>query len=163
MALSPCDWTCKLGWVAGVLGAPRIAIPLIHLGVHNFAGYPDELAEYRRGLARTAAPAVTASYFAMVPKTAWQCADVKSFGDRPVLVIASSDPRQPEGNETPHDVAVWRAGQRRYFAELASKSTQGMGPVIIAHATHGSMTIGPPGLQTAAAILSFAQGHGLIR
>jgi pimeloyl-ACP methyl ester carboxylesterase len=163
MALSPCDWTCRLGWIAGILGAPRIAIPLIHLGAHGFAGHPDELAEYRQGLARTATPAVTASFFAMVPKTAWQCADVKNFGDRPVLVVASSDPRQPEGSETPHDVTVWTVGQRRYFADLARKSSRGKGPVIVPHSTHGSMTIGPAGLQTAAAILSFAQEQGLLR
>lgn len=163
MALSPCDATCKAGWVAGVLGVPRIVIPLINLGAHSFAGAPDELAEYRRGLARTSNPAVTASFFAMVPKTAYQCADIRSFGDVPVLLIASSDPREPEGKETPHDVAVWTVGQRQYFAELAAMSTRGKGPVVIPHTTHGSMTIGQQGKTTAAAILDFARESGLVR
>lgn len=163
MALSSCDLTCKAGWVAGVLGVPRIMIPLINLGAHSFAGAPDALAEYRRGLSRTGTPAVTASYFAMLPKTAYQCAGIESFGDTPVLLIASSDPREPEGAETWHDVAVWTVGQRRYFAELAAKSTHGAGPVVIQHTNHGSMTTGPQAPATAAAILAFARDNGLMR
>ena len=141
--------------------ARRGSHPLIHLGAHDFAGIRTSLPSIPwPGEPHPGGDGIVLRNGA---ESRLACTDVKSFGDRPVLVIASSDPRQPEGSETPRDVAVWTAGQRRYFAELARKSTHGTGPVIVPHSTHGSMTVGPAGLQTAALVLSFAQQHGLLR
>jgi hypothetical protein len=162
MALTPCGTGCVLGWIAGVFGAPRIAVPLLGVGHKSMGDQPDVLASYRTGLARTDAPAMAASFLEMVPKTAYQCDDLRSFDALPLLVIASSRPREPDSGESEADLSAWRKRQLAYFKALAAKSTRGAGPVVIANSTHTSMTMGPAAGGTAAAILAFAQKNGLL-
>jgi pimeloyl-ACP methyl ester carboxylesterase len=160
---STCSWMCVLGRTASLFGLPRLALGVVTIGQHSFAGHPEIRTNYRVGLSKDWTPATIATLFDFVPATAFETRDVKNFGDLPVLVVTSSTPREPEGNETPHDVAVWRAGQLRYFATLAAQSTRGKGPVVIPDSNHGSMTLGPPAETTAADIIEFARANGLLR
>jgi hypothetical protein len=142
---------------------PRLVLSFVTLGQHSFAGHPEVRAIYQMGLARDWTPATMVSLFSFVPATALEDRDVKSFGNLPVLVLTSSAPREPESNETPHDVAIWRAGELRYFKALAAESTRGKGPIVIPNSNHGTMTLGPSSATTAADIIAFARENGLLR
>jgi len=77
-----------------------------------------------------------------VPRTAYECLDIHSFGDTPVLVFASTQAREPEGNETTADVRTWQVRQRAYLAGLAARSRRSGGLVLVPNSTHSSMTLG---------------------
>jgi hypothetical protein len=77
-----------------------------------------------------------------VPAIAFEDLDVHSLGDTPVLTVASSLPRDPEGKETVDDVKKWRVGQLAYLASLSAKSAHGEGPIVIPDSSHASMVMG---------------------
>lgn len=140
MAVAECGWQCSLVRAAGQVGLLRLAAQ--RAGSVTFGGNPDVLAEYRAGISRsTAVAGVLASYDAL-PKTAYQCMDVRSFGDTPVLVLSSTELRKPEGKETADDVRRWRVVYMAYLASLSAKSSRGAGPIEIPHSTHSSMVLG---------------------
>jgi len=163
LAVSTCGWMCVAARTASFFGVPRIATSVITLGQKSFAGHPEIRAEYTRGVSNDWTPATIASLFDAVPATAFEDRDVKSFGDLPVLVLTSSRPREPDDGETEQALAVWRAGELKYFASLAAMSTHGSGPVIIPNSNHGTMTLGPGGDIAAADIIAFARENGLVR
>jgi hypothetical protein len=84
-----------------------------------------------------------AATFAALPRTAYECMDVAGFGNVPVLLMNSSEPREPEGRETPADVREWRAEYLAYLAALAAKSAHGVGPIEVPNSSHKSMVLGP--------------------
>jgi pimeloyl-ACP methyl ester carboxylesterase len=163
LAVSTCSWKCAAARGASLLALPRITTSVVTLGVHTFAGHPEIRKDYTVGLSRAWTPATIATLFDFVPATAFEDRDVKTFGDLPVMVLTSQRPRDPDDGETEHDLAVWRAGELKYFATLAAMSTHGKGPVTIPHSNHGTMTLGPPGEVAAADIVTFARENGLLR
>lgn len=136
MALPECALGCWLGRAAGELGVLR---PLAH--GKSFAGVR---AQYVAGANRPSHLATAAMELAAAPRTAWQDRDVASFGDTPVLIFASSHPRQPDSKETPADVARWEVTQRAYLAGLAARSSRSGGLVIVPGSTHATMVLGEP-------------------
>jgi pimeloyl-ACP methyl ester carboxylesterase len=141
MALADCPWSCTTALVAGYLGLGRL-VSLTAPG----KSFPAALKEqYRHGLARPTHFMNALAYLGVVAKTAYQTQDVLSFGDTPVLVLASENPLQDappeESLKAPGAMEAWRASQRAYFASLAAKSTHGAGPVIVANSTHRTIVL----------------------
>ena len=151
MALPACNRFCVAAWVAGGLGIARLGS---HFAGKSFEGGAQ--AQYRAGLARTSSPGTAIAYYGALPKTAWQTMDVQKFGDLPVLMLASSELREPEGKETIQDVITWRKGYLEYLASIAAKSSRGQGPIVIANSTHASMVLRQmPAEQVVSAIEKF--------
>jgi len=140
MAASDCEALCYAAGAAGYLGIPRLASVLLAPGSKNLAGRARD--DYRVGLARPSTLMTSVASLNALPRTAYQDLDVAGFGDTPVLVVASSRPRDPEGKESLRDVETWRQGQLAYFASLAAKSTRGRGPLVVPDSTHASMVMG---------------------
>ena len=142
-----------LASAAGYLGVMRL-VALSAPG-KSFSG--ETRVQYRTGLGRPDTMATSMAYLAALPKTAYQAMDVKSFGETPVLVLASSELRQPEGKETLADVKAWRQGYLAYLASVAAKSSHGIGPVEVPGSSHKSMVLGErQSALTAKAIAEFA-------
>ena len=147
-----------LAGVAGRLGLTRL-MSMIAPG-RSFSGPSNT--QYHMGLARPGGLATEMGYLAALPKTAYECMDVTSFGDLPVLAFASTELREPEGKETPADVVKWRAGYLEHLAALVARSSRGRGPVVIPSSNHKSMVLGESQAATAAAaIAAFARDNGL--
>ncbi|HXO20031.1 MAG TPA: alpha/beta hydrolase [Thermoanaerobaculia bacterium] len=127
-----------LATAAGYLGVTRL-VALSAPG-KSFSG--EARAQYKTGLGRPDTLATSMACLAALPKTAYEIMDVKSLGDTPVLVFYSSEPRQPEGNETAADVKVWHQGYLAYLASLAAMSSQGIGPIEVPGSSHKSMVLG---------------------
>jgi pimeloyl-ACP methyl ester carboxylesterase len=152
MAQSAWGAPCVAAEIAAHLGIARLASSL-H-GSKSFSG--DALAQYRAGIARSSAPAASIAYLISVPKTGYQCMDIQGFGSIPVLVLASSELREPEGKETELDVVEWRKRYVQYLASVAAKSTRGEGPVEIPQSTHSSIVLfEQPAAETTKAIAAF--------
>jgi pimeloyl-ACP methyl ester carboxylesterase len=139
MELPSCNILCVVSGIAGHLGATRIASHLT--GKKSFAGNPLALAQYRAGVSRNSAGRTAAAYLGALPKTAFECMDIQSFDSLPILMLASSELRRPEGKETEQDVITWRDGYRRYLASVAAKSSHGEGPIVIPNSTHSSIVL----------------------
>jgi pimeloyl-ACP methyl ester carboxylesterase len=139
MRAPECGAMCYAGAAAAYAGVVRLAVNLAGAGAKNLS--PEAAAQYRAGLARPSTVMASAEYYTALPKTAYQDLDVKRFGV-PLVIFASTAPRDPEGSETVADVKVWRAGLIRYFASLAAKSPNGAGPVDVPDSTHASMVMG---------------------
>jgi pimeloyl-ACP methyl ester carboxylesterase len=154
MALPACSARCVASKIAGNLGIMRL---LAHaIGAKSFAGDAPALARYRAGIARSSLAGTAAAYLDALPKTAFQCLDVRSFGALPVLTLATSAPRQPEGKETVQDVIAWRQVYLRHLAALAAKSSRGEGPIVIPDSTHASVVLQEkPAAATVRAIEAF--------
>jgi pimeloyl-ACP methyl ester carboxylesterase len=157
MAASDCGATCYAVGAATYLGITRLAARIVTAGRHTLSG--RALSEYRAGLGRPSSTMATAASISVLPKTAYEDLDVHSVGDTPVLTFASSEPRQPEGNETIADVKKWRDGQLAYLASLAGMSTYGKGPIIVPNSSHTSMVMGERQAEAMAeAIIGFVSG-----
>ncbi len=137
---SDCGVSCYVVGIATYLGVTRLAGRIATRGHHVLTGRAME--EYRAGLGRPSSTIAMIASMNAVPKSAYEDLDVRSFGDTPVLVFASSKPREPEGKETAADVEKWRTGQLAYLSSLARMSSHGEGPVIIPDSTHSSMVFG---------------------
>jgi pimeloyl-ACP methyl ester carboxylesterase len=148
VAASDCGATCYAVGAATYLGITRLAARIMITGHHLLAG--RALSEYRAGLGRPSSTMAMAASLKALPKTAYEDLDVHSFGDTPVLTVASSEPRQPEGKETIADVKKWRIGQLAYLASVAGMSTHGKGPIIIPGSSHSSMVMGEHQAETMA-------------
>jgi pimeloyl-ACP methyl ester carboxylesterase len=157
MALPECGWRCVTGRIAGHLAVTRI---LSHFsGAKAFAGNAPALAQYRAGMARSSMIGTVGAYLDVLPKTAWQCLDVRSFGSLPILMVATSATRQPEGKETAQDVIAWHERYLRHLAGIAAKSSRGEGPIVIADATHSLVVLQEkPAAATVRAIEAFLAG-----
>jgi len=157
MALPECGWRCVAGRMAGHLAVTRI---LSHFsGAKGFAGDALALAQYRAGLARSSSIGTVGAYLDVLPKTAWQCLDIRSFGSLPILMVATSATRQPEGKETAQDVIAWHGRYLRHLAGIAAKTSRGEGPIVIADATHSSVVLQEkPAAATVRAIEAFLAG-----
>lgn len=97
---------------------------------------------YRAGISRLSYPQTVAATLAALPRTAYEGLDVTTFGPVPVLLMNSSEPREPEGKETPEDVRKWREGYLKYLSSLVAKSTAGVGPIEVPNSSHKSMVLG---------------------
>jgi pimeloyl-ACP methyl ester carboxylesterase len=97
---------------------------------------------YRAGLSRPSYSSTVAAQYAALPRTAYENMEVGGFGNVPVLLLNSSEPREPEGKETPEDVRRWRNGYLSYLASIAAKSGHGVGPIEIPNSTHKSLVLG---------------------
>jgi pimeloyl-ACP methyl ester carboxylesterase len=139
-AATDCGATCYAAGAATDLGVTRLAAWIMIKPGHSLSG--PALDAYRAELGRASATMATAASLNALPKTAYEELDVHSFGDTPVLIFASSQPRPPEGSETIADVKKWRAGQLATFAALAATSTHGKGPITIPDSSHSSMVMG---------------------
>lgn len=140
MAATDCGAGCYAAGAAAYLGVARLAARILTPGAKNLAGRARD--EYRAGLARPSTVMTMVQELSAVPRTAYEDLDVRSFGATPVLVFASSKPRDPEGKETVGDVAKWRVEQLAWLASLAAKSSRGEGPVVVPDSSHASMVMG---------------------
>lgn len=157
MALPACGPRCVASGIAGDLGVMRI---LAHFfGAKSYAGDAPTLARYRAGISRSSMIGTTAAYLGALPKTAWQCLDVRSFGSLPLLTLATSELRRPEGRETPRDVIAWRQVYLRHLAAVTARSSRGSGPIVVPGSTHTSIVLQEqPATATAQAIATFVAG-----
>lgn len=140
MAAPDCDWKCYVAGAAGYLGVTRLVAHFAP-GKHFPGGIK---AQYRVGLARPSHSINFTASIAALPKTAYQNMDVTSFDDTPVLLISSSELREPEGKETIGDVKVWRQGYLDYLRSLAAKSSHGAGPIEVPNSSHAYMALEEP-------------------
>jgi pimeloyl-ACP methyl ester carboxylesterase len=141
LAAADCSTLCYAAGAAAYLGITRLAANLLVTGRHSLN--ERTLKDYRAGLGRPACVmAAASSYLDALPKTAYEDLDIRSFGNIPVAVFASSLPREPEGHETIADVKKWRTGQLAYLASIASLSTHGKGPIVVPSSSHSSMVMG---------------------
>jgi pimeloyl-ACP methyl ester carboxylesterase len=151
MALPACGWRCIAGSIVGRLGVMRIASRTAGASFADLA-----VAQYRAGVARSSSVGTMMAFFDAVPKTAFQCLEIKSFGSLPVLTLASSELRDPEGKETLRDVTAWRQGYLKMLAEMTAKSGRGSGPIVIPGSTHKSIVLGEkPAAEVVRAIEAF--------
>ena len=139
MSTPDCGAMCYAAGTASYLGIPRIAAQLM-IGHHSL---PDSIRNvYVATLGRPPQIVAMVAEFAALPKIGYEDADMKSFGDTPVLLFDSTLPRQPEGKETVGDVKVWKDKQIAFLATLAAKSTRATGPVHVPDSSHASMVMG---------------------
>jgi pimeloyl-ACP methyl ester carboxylesterase len=142
MAATNCGWLCYTAGAVTELGLTRLAGAIaIHTG-RNLSG--PALDQYRAQLGCVSSNMALAASINVLPKTAYEDLDVKSFGATPVLVVASSEPRPPEGKETVADVVKWRVVQRAWFASLAKGSAHGEGSAVVPNSSHPGMVMGAP-------------------
>ncbi|HEY5072650.1 MAG TPA: alpha/beta hydrolase [Caulobacteraceae bacterium] len=138
MAAADCGLLCQAAGVAGELGLTRVRAQTA--GTDYFRG--DALAQIRAGFSRPDWIKSLAAYFVAGPKIAYEDLDVTSFGDTPVLVLASPEMRGPEWGETAAEVKASRPDFLRYLSSLAAASSRGVGPIVIPNSTHMTMTLG---------------------
>jgi pimeloyl-ACP methyl ester carboxylesterase len=154
MAASDCDMRCKFAEVAAFLGATRFLAQINAIG----RGMDDAhmRGEYLAQLVRAAQARAFAATLETSTKSAFEMTDVKNFGNTPVLVLASSQPHKPGGDETAARYEIWRNKQLAWYATLARMSARGKGPVIIPGTDHAGMVMTRKGAaETAAAITKF--------
>jgi pimeloyl-ACP methyl ester carboxylesterase len=140
MASADCDWQCDAATVAGYLGVGRLAGTIMRPGAKSLP--PDAAAQYRIGLARPNTLRAIVATLYVLPKTAYQVMDIKSFGQTPVLTIASERPVEPDEGETPAHFAQTLQEERDYLTALASLSAHGAGVIVIPNSNHGTMVTG---------------------
>lgn len=135
-----CGLSCYAGGAVTLFGVTRLA---------GFAAGHKTFDETHRAiyLAHTTQPATVMTTLASLhalPRTATQVREAEDFPGTPVLTLASSAPRDPEGTETVDDVKRWKVKQRAWLASLAAKSPHGQGPIDVPNSTHASMVLGAP-------------------
>lgn len=156
-----CGLLCYAAGAAAYLGVARLGAAIAVTGGKNLSG--PTLTEYRAIMARPSHVMATVSSFVdALPKTAYEDMDVRSFGDTPVLVLASANRFKGDGFDSQVDYDKWRIGQHAYLASLAAMSAHGMGPIVIPDSNHSSMVMGEPqSFVLARYILGFATRNGL--
>jgi pimeloyl-ACP methyl ester carboxylesterase len=158
MAAADCSYACYTAGLATALGVTRLAS--LALGHKALDDHTRSI--YQAFLTRPATIMTTLANLSAAAKTAYECMDVQGIGSVPVLTVASTHTREPEGNETIEDVKKWQLRQRAYLAGLATKSPHGGGLVVVPDSTHSSMVLGK---RQAAfvdkAILAFLRNAGL--
>lgn len=141
---SDCRALCRLAGAAAYIGIPRLAAQFLIRDGKNLSG--DAIRQYRASLGRPAqSMALVASYIYALPKTAYENLDVRSFGDTPVVIFASSDRFKGDGFDSDGEYKTWRKAQHAYLISLAAMSTHGVGPIIVPNSTHASMVMGERG------------------
>jgi pimeloyl-ACP methyl ester carboxylesterase len=155
---SDCGFLCYLAGTAAYFGIPRVAAQIAITGGKSLSG--RVLREYRAILARPSnAMATVSSFIDALPKTAYEDMDVRTFGDTPVLVFASSEHFDGDGFKSISDYEKWRREQHTYLASLVAMSTHGKGPIVIPNSTHSSMVMGEQqSTILSEQIISFASG-----
>jgi pimeloyl-ACP methyl ester carboxylesterase len=139
MAAADCGLSCYAAEAATSLGVVRLASNMIG---HKTFDDPHR-ALYRAYLARPATMMTTLASLNAVPKTAYEDLDIRSFGDTPVIVFASSDNlRGDDEFKSVPDYLAWRRVQHAYLGSLASMSKNGKGPIVIPNSDHASMVMG---------------------
>ena len=138
MAVTDCSYACYAAGLATTLGVARLAT--LTLGHKALDEHTRRV--YQAYLARPTTLMTTMASLNAVTKTAYECTDIHDFGGAAVLSFASSQTREPEGNETILDVRRWQMRQRAYLAGLAAKSANSGGLVIVPDSTHSSMVLG---------------------
>ncbi len=154
MRAGECGFTCGL---AGAIGRTGV-VGLIAEGA-SFEG--EARAQYLAGVRRGSFVGTVMREVGALARTAYQNLDASTLGDTPVLVFASTNPREPGDDKTPADYAQWLNGQRAYFAALAAKSSRSAGVVIVPDSTHVTMVLGEaPAAFVSERILAFAAEVG---
>jgi pimeloyl-ACP methyl ester carboxylesterase len=157
MASADCDWQCDAATAAGYMGAGRLAGAIMRPGAKSLP--PEAAAQYRTGLARPSTLRAIVATLHVLPKTAYQVMAIRSFGQTPVLTIASERPVEPDEGEAPAHFAETLQEERDYLTALAALSTHGAGVVVIPNSNHGSMVTGEAqSVITAQAIETFVAG-----
>jgi pimeloyl-ACP methyl ester carboxylesterase len=157
MASAGCNWQCDAALVAGYLGVSRLAAAIARPGAKSMT--PEMAAQYQAGLARPQTLRTIVATLRAVPKTAYQIMDIKSFGQTPVLTIASERPIEPDEGETPEHFAKTLQEERDYLTARAALSSRGAGVIVIPNSNHSTMVTGDAqAAATARAIEGFVAG-----
>lgn len=136
-----CGFICYAAGTAAYFGIARLGVLIAVPGGKNLSG--RVLDEYRAIMARPShVMATVSSFIEALPKTAYEDMDVRTFGDTPVIVFASSQRFNGDGFDSQADYDKWRIGQHTYLASLAAMSAHGTGPVAIPSSNHSSMVMG---------------------
>ena len=156
-----CGLICYAAGAAAYLGVARLGVLVAVPGGKNLSG--RALGEYRAILARPShVMATVSSFIDALPMTAYEDMNVRSFGDTPVIVFASSQRFNGDGFDSQADYDKWRIEQHAYLASLATMSAHGTGPVIIPDSNHSSMVMGErQSAVLAHEIFEFATRNGL--
>jgi pimeloyl-ACP methyl ester carboxylesterase len=156
-----CGLICYAAGAAAYLGVARLGVLIAVRGGKNLSG--PVLIEYRAIMARPSHVMATVSSFVYaLPKTAYEDMEVRTFGDTPVIVFASSERFNGDGFDSWADYDKWRIEQRAYLASLADMSAHGTGPIAIPDSNHSSMVMGErQSVVLAQEILGFATRNGL--
>jgi pimeloyl-ACP methyl ester carboxylesterase len=142
MQVTDCGLACHAAEVATWFGVTRLGARLAGAGSKTL----DEgmRRQYLIGLGRPAQIRTTVATLDTLPKSAYQLDAIRTFGDTPVLVLSSSEPRKRDSDESPGQYNFWRILELAYFKHLAGMSTHGAGPVIIPNSNHATMVMGEP-------------------
>jgi hypothetical protein len=156
-----CGLMCYTAGAAAYLGIARLGVLVAVPGGKNLSG--RVLDEYRAIMARPShVMATVSSFIDALPRSAYEDMEVRTFGDTPVIVFASSKRFAGDGFDSQADYDKWRIQQHAYLASLAAMSAHGMGPVIIPDSNHSSMVMGErQSVFLAQEILRFATRNGL--
>jgi pimeloyl-ACP methyl ester carboxylesterase len=148
MAATECGVTCigaeSLTW----LGVSRLALRLISAGGHSLG--PEMRGQYLAQMSRPAQVRTIMATLGALPQSSFELDGVKSFGNTPVLVITSSNPRKRDSDETEAAFRQWRIDELAYFASIVRLSSRGKGPVFIPDTTHATMVMSAAGAAAAA-------------
>jgi pimeloyl-ACP methyl ester carboxylesterase len=139
-ASAGCNWQCDAASVAGYLGVSRLAGAILRPGAKSMT--PEMAAQYQAGLARPQTLRTIVATLRAVPKTAYQIMDIRSFGQTPVLTIASERPIEPDEGETPEHFAKTLQEERDYLTARAALSSRGAGVIVIPNSNHSTMVTG---------------------
>jgi len=154
-----CNWQCNAATIATFLGVIRFAGVIMQPGKKSMT--PAMAAQYQAGLAQPHTVHTIVATLRAVPKTAYQIADIKSFGQTPVLTIASERPIEPDEGQSPAQFAQALQEERDYLTARATLSQRGAGVVVIPGSNHSTMVTGEPqAAATARAIENFMVGFG---
>jgi pimeloyl-ACP methyl ester carboxylesterase len=156
-----CGFICYTAGAAAYLGIARLSVLIAVPGGKNLSG--PALNEYRAILARPShVMATVSSFIDALPKTAYEDMGVRTFGNTPVVVFASSKRFNGDGFDSQADYDKWRIEQHAYLASLAAMSAHGAGPIAIPDSNHSSMVMGErQSVFLAQEILRFATRSGL--
>jgi pimeloyl-ACP methyl ester carboxylesterase len=142
--ISDCGSLCRLAGAAAYIGIPRLVAQFLITDGKNLSG--AAIRQYRASLGRPAqSMALVASYIYALPQTAYENLDVRSFGNTPVVIFASSNRFKGDGFDSEGQYEKWRRTQHAYLASLAAMSSHGVGPIIVPNSTHSSMVMGERG------------------
>jgi len=154
MAAPDCDIRCDLAEGAAYMGATRFLV--LATGIGRGMNDSRMRGEYLAQLVRPVQARAFAATLETSIKSAFEMTDVRSLGDTPVLVLASSQPYRRGVDETPAEYQIWRNNQLAWYASLARMSSHGKGAIIIANTDHAGMVASRTGAaETAAAIRKF--------
>lgn len=137
MAMTGCGWQCTLTSLATRVGLVRF---VSRNAARRTLGDARQRV-YCAGMSRQSAARTLVGYLTLLPMTAHQNLDATDFGDVPLTVVYSGDTRNPEDEETEADVARWHEEVLEDMAELAARSSRGIGPIVVEGATHQSIVI----------------------